>query len=116
MNTDGNLAALRAYEREQDALDDQDNALLKAQQELSNDLFDGYFEGNSACVDWIDDFMFDNIEVMNDLIDKMRESFMGKPADPRIAYKSAIGDVCDTLAAQQKTHEDIENERHECGL
>ena len=113
---DGNLASLRAYEREQDTLDDQDSALLAAQQELSNDLFDGYFEGNMACVDWIDDFMFDNIEVMNDLIDKMRESFMGKPADPRIAYKSAIGDVCDTLAAQQKTHEDIENERHECGL
>ena len=113
---DGNLAALRAYQREQDALDDQDNALIRAQQELSDDLFDGYFEGNSACVDCIDDFMFDNIEVIDNLLDKMRKSFMGRPADPRIAYKSAIGEVCDTLAAQQKTHEDIENERHECGL
>ena len=56
MNTDGNTAALNAYQREQDVLDDQDNALLAAQQELSNDLFDGYFEGNMACVDWIDDY------------------------------------------------------------
>ena len=113
---DGNTAALNAYQREQDTLDDQDNALLAAQQELSNDLFDGYFEGNGACVDSVEDFLFDNIDVMNNLLKKMRESFMGRPADPRIAYKSAIGEVCDTLAAQQKTHEDIDNERHECGL
>ena len=87
---DGNTAALNAYQREQDALDDQDNALLAAQQELSNDLFDGYFEGNMACVDSVEDFLFDNIDVMNNLLKKMRESFMGRPADPRIAYKSAI--------------------------
>ena len=116
MNTDGNLAALRAYEREQDALDDQDNALLKAQQELSNDLFDGYFEGNSACVDWIDETILDDEDTANNLLNKLRAQYPKPPADPRIAYKSAIGDVCDTLAAQQKTHEDIENERHECGL
>ena len=114
---DGNLASLRAYEREQDALEDQDNALLKAQQELSNDLFDGYFEGNSACVDWIDEVILDDEDTANNLLDKMRAQYL-KPlaANMRTAYSIIIIDVCDYLAAQQKTHEDIERERHECGL
>ena len=113
---DGNLAALRDYEREQDALDDQDEALRVAQQELSNDLFDGYFEGNSACVDWVDETILDDEDTTNNLLDKLRAQYMKPPADLRAAYSLIIIDVCDNLAAQQLTHEDIESERHECGL
>ena len=113
---DGNLAALNAYQREQDAIDDQDEALRVAQQELSNDLFDGYFEGNSACVDWIDEVILDDEDTANNLLDKLRAQYMKPPADLRAAYSLIIIDVCDNLAAQQLTHEDIEKERHECGL
>ena len=116
MNTDGNTAALNAYQREQDVLDDQDNALLAAQQELSNDLFDGYFEGNGACVDWIDETILDEEDTANNLLNKLRAQYLKPPADMRAEYSLIIIDVCDTLAAQQKTHEDIEKERHECGL
>ena len=116
MNTDGNLAALRAYEREQDALDDQDSALLAAQQELSNDLFDGYFTGNGACVDWVDETILDEEDTANNLLNKFRERYLKGAHGMRAEYSLIIIDVCDTLAAQQKTHEDIENERHECGL
>ena len=113
---DGNLAALNAYQREQDALDDQDEALRLAQQELSNDLFDGYFEGKSACVDWIDEVILDDEDTANNLLNKLRAQYMKPPTGLRAAYSLIIIDVCDTLAAQQKTHEDVERERHECGL
>ena len=113
---DGNTAALNQYQREQDALDDQDEALRAAQQELSNDLFDGYFEGNSACVDWIDEVILDDEDTANNLLDKMRAQYLKPLAGLRAAYSLIIIDVCDTLAAQQKTHEDVERERHECGL
>ena len=117
IDTDGNTAALNQYQREQDSLDDQDEALRVAQQELSNDLFDGYFEGNSACVDWIDEVILDDEDTANNLLDKMRAQYL-KPlaANMRTAYSIIIIDVCDYLAAQQKTLEDIEKERHECGL
>ena len=117
IDTDGNTAALNQYQREQDSLDDQDEALRVAQQELSNDLFDGYFEGNGACVDWIDEVILDDEDTANNLLDKMRAQYL-KPlaADMRTAYSIIIIDVCDYLAAQQKTHEDIERERYECGL
>ena len=117
IDTDGNTAALNQYQREQDSLDDQDEALRVAQQELSNDLFDGYFEGNGACADWIDEVILDDEDTANNLLDKMRAQYL-KPlaANMRTAYSIIIIDVCDSLAAQQKTHEDIEKERHECGL
>jgi len=116
MHTDGNTTALNQYQREQDALEDQDEALRVAQQELSNDLFDGYFEGNSACVDWIDEVILDDEDTANNLLDKMRAQYLKPLAGLRAAYSLIIIDVCDTLAAQQKTHEDVERERHECGL
>jgi hypothetical protein len=116
MHTDGNTTALNQYQREQDALEDQDEALRVAQQELSNDLFDGYFEGKSACVDWIDEVILDDEDTANNLLDKMRAQYLKPLAGLRAAYSLIIIDVCDTLAAQQKTHEDVERERHECGL
>ena len=117
IDTDGNTAALNQYQREQDSLDDQDEALRVAQQELSNDLFDGYFEGNGACADWINEVILDDEDTANNLLEKMRAQYL-KPlaADMRTAYSLIIIAVCDYLAAQQKTHEDIEKERHECGL
>ena len=116
MNTDGNTAALNAYQREQDVLDDQDNALLAAQQELSNDLFDGYFEGNMACVDWIDEVILDDEDTANNLLKALREKLMKPPSTLRDVYKAIIANICDELATDLKTHEDIEKERHECGL
>jgi len=113
---DGNLAALNAYQREQDALEDQDEALRVAQQELSNDLFDGYFEGNGACVDCVDETILDDEDTANNLLNKLRAQYMKPPTGLRAAYSLIIIDVCVTLATQQLTHEDIEKERHECGL
>jgi hypothetical protein len=117
IDTDGNTAALNQYQREQDSLDDQDEALRVAQQELSNDLFDGYFEGNGACSDWIDELILDEEDTANNLLNKLRAQYMKPPAaNMRTAYSIIIIDVCDHLAAQQKTHEDIERKRYECGL
>jgi hypothetical protein len=117
IDTDGNTEALNQYQREQDSLDDQDEALRAAQQELSNDLFDDYFEGNGACADWIDELILDEEDTANNLLNKLRAQYM-KPlaANMRTAYSTIIIDVCDHLAAQQKTHEDIERKRYECGL
>ena len=57
---DGNLAALRQYEREQDKLDQQEAELNRARAALAEDMIEAYFSGNQAVIDWItDDLMSD---------------------------------------------------------
>lgn len=50
MNTDGNLAALDAYLREQDALDEADRIYEEAKQELSDALYGAFYDGNPDVV------------------------------------------------------------------
>ncbi len=58
-STDGNLAALRAYEREQDALAAAEHAHEAAISELADDLFDAYITGDADVIDEVDDWLRD---------------------------------------------------------
>lgn len=58
-DVDGNLAALRVYEREQDELDRQDRALEDARSELAWDMVEAYFECNESMIEWVQDYVVD---------------------------------------------------------
>ena len=68
-NTDGNLAALNAYQREMDLLDDMDTALEIAQGELSDDLFEAYYKSNQDVIDEVKDYTEDAEVTRNLLIE-----------------------------------------------
>lgn len=59
INTDGNLAALNAYQREQDHLDDMDIGLEASQGELSDALFEAYYKSNQDVIDEVNDYLED---------------------------------------------------------
>lgn len=109
---DGNLAALRAYEREQDALDAADMALDEARQEFSNDLFDAYFGKNYAAIDEVDDSLTDT-DTMDNLLKKLRDNWTTDGMEFRTAYMKVVAETCDQIA---KGADDVDEFRREFGL
>ena len=122
-DTDGNLAALRAHEREQDALEAADLELEAAQVETANDLFDGYFTKNYAVIDEVNDALLDT-DTTDNLINKLREAgtaecqrpVMGRGCEVWPVYKNLIDAVCLEIAQRCKTMEELERFRLDMGV
>lgn len=85
-NFDGNLAALNIYQREQDLLDDQDNALEFARDEFADALFEAFFKSNIDVIDEVQDYLEDAEE----------------------SYKN-IEEACEHIASRYDDIEAVEN-------
>lgn len=113
-NTDGNLAALRAYEREQDALDAADMALDEARQEFSNDLFDAYFGKNYAVIDEVEELAAEE-DAINNLLKKLRDAYPSA-SGVTCAYRDFIAAICDEIAERAEDFAAVDNHRRDYGL
>jgi len=122
-NTDGNLAALNAYQREQDALEAADLELEAAQVETANDLYDAYFTNKQDVIDEVDDALTDTLTTGN-LINKLREAgtvecqrpVMGRGCELWDAYRKLIDAVCLEIAQRCETMEELERFRLDFNL
>lgn len=94
-NTDGNLAALRQYERELDEAERADEALREAQDEAADALFDAYVTGNKEVVDEVDARLCEP-EFDNCLADLCREYF-NRPQKLHDEYRELIIRVADNI-------------------
>lgn len=122
-NADGNLAALRAYEREQDDLEAADLHLEAQQVETANDLFDGYFTKNYAVIDEINQHLMD-ADASDNLINALRQAgtiecerpVMGRGCEVWSTYRKLIDAVCTEIAQGKKTIGDLERFRLDMGV
>jgi len=98
-NTDGNLAALNSYLREQDALDAQDEAERQERQEQADGMFDAYFEGDEEAVEELNDMIYSNADNQERLLEILRRNFDPSPANDGKAlqneYREFIIEMCD---------------------
>lgn len=92
IDTDGNLAALRAYEREQDLQDQADRALEEAKQSLADDLFDAYHEDNQDVILEVEDFLM-NEEHANTVLAALRNNLTRDGVALRTNYIKAVGQM-----------------------
>ena len=100
-NTDGNLAALRAYEREQDALADADQAHEAAISELADGLFDAYITGDADVIDEVDDWLRDypwTERVRAAMVKECELPVMGRGGFMYKAGQAAISEACEYVA------------------
>lgn len=117
---DGNTASLNQYQRHQDALADGEQHLEFMQQALSDDLFDAYVTKNYAVIDEINDALYGEDTV----VDQMREAMtkecerpvMGRGCEMYSAYLKIISEECDKLAKRCKTPDEFDRFRREFGL
>ncbi len=118
MNTDGNLAALRQYEREQDALEAADLNIEALQLSLAIDLFEAYATKNYAVIDEVNDSLTDT-DVTDNLINKLREAATKECKRPKMgrgcllysAYEKVVDLVCRDIAQRYTTEGEIEAAR-----
>ncbi len=123
MNTDGNLAALHQYEREQDALEAAGLNIEALQLSLSIDLFEAYVTKNHAVIDEVNDSLTDS-DVIDNLIDKLREAVTEECKRPEMgrgcllysAYEKVVDEVCRDIAGRYTTGGEIEAARKEFEL
>src|SRR5690554_5647829 len=100
-NTDGNLAALRTYEREQDALAADDQAHEAAISELADDLFDAYITGDADVVDEVDDWLRDYLwteRIRAAMVKECELPVMGRGGFMYKAGQAAISEACEAIA------------------
>lgn len=103
-NTDGNLAALRAYEREQDELYEADMALERAQNELADDLFDAYITGDQDVIDEVDDYLASypwTKRVRAAMVKECELPVMGRGGFMYKLGQQAISEACEYVAKQR---------------
>lgn len=102
IDTDGNLAALRGYEREQDRLEAQDEAERQARQDISDSLFDAYATGNSEVVDEV----HARLEDFDSLLPRLQKAMqlectrpvMGRGPEIYDALLKLVSEACDDMA------------------
>src|SRR5690554_2603845 len=100
-NTDGNLSALRAYEREQDALAAAEQAYEDAGSELADDLFDAYITGDQDVIDEVDDWLRDypwTERVRAAMAKECELPVMGRGGFMYKAGQAAISEACEAIA------------------
>lgn len=100
-NTDGNLAALSAYEREQDALYAADQAHEQAISELADDLFDAYITGDADVIDEVDDWLRDypwTERVRAAMAKECELPVMGRGGFMYKIGQAAIREACEAIA------------------
>jgi hypothetical protein len=100
-NTDGNLAALRSYEREQDALAAADQAHEDAISELADELFDAYITGDADVIDEVDDWLRDypwTDRVRAAMVKERELLVMGRGGAMYKMGQAAISEACEAIA------------------
>ena len=105
-NTDGNLAALAAYEREQDALAAADEALEQAQAGLSDGLFEAYFNGKENAVLEVNDQLTE--EQYPDRLIELNREYFNRPIEYHDQYREMIIEICDQIANGYDDIEEVE--------
>lgn len=103
-NTDGNLAALRAYEREQDALHEAEQAHESAISELADDLFDAYITGDQDVIDEVDEYLREYPwaeRVRAAIVKECELPVMGRGGFMYKAGQAAISEACEYVAKQR---------------
>lgn len=115
MNTDGNLAALRTYERQQDAIAEGDAHLESLQQALADDLFDAYLSNNFAVIDEVDDALR-GVDTLDNMLKQLRDSWTRDGMALRAAYMKVIGAVCEDIAKGRTTPDEFDRFRREFDL
>ena len=119
-NVDGNMSALNAYQREQDALADGDEHLERLQQELADDMFDAYVTGNSNVIDEVDDALASHdtmIELMRKAMTKeCQRPVMGRGCEVYDTYWKLLDSVCLDIAKRCSTPDEFDKFRVEYGL
>lgn len=122
MNTDGNLAALHQYERDQDALESAGLIIEALQLSLAIDLFEAYVTKNYAVIDEVNDSLTDT-DTTDNLINKLREAATEECKRPKTArgcllysaYEKVVDSVCRDIAGRYTTESEIEAARKEYG-
>lgn len=120
-NTDGNLAALRTYEREQDALQAADDYRQRLRQDLADDLFDKYVEGDEDIIMEVDERL---LEMDEEMFFKLRRAMMKecrKPVSDRgsdiyEAYWKLIDAACLEMVDSVEDDDDAYRMRNEYGI
>lgn len=111
-NTDGNLAALRQYECQQDKIYQAEERLETARQELADDLFDGYMSDNYSVIDEVDARMVASRDTIDNLLKKLRDNFTTDCQAMRTQYMKIIACVCEEIAGEYddmaKAYKDFE--------
>ena len=119
-NTDGNLAALNAYQREQDAIADGEEYLERLQQELADDMFDAYVTGNSNVIDEVDDALASDerkIVLMRKAMTKeCQRPVMGRGCELYETYWKLLDSVCLDIAKRCTTPDEFDKFRREFEL
>ena len=118
MNTDGNLAALNAWQRDQDAIEAGDLHLEKLQQELADDIYDAYITGNENAVNEVEDALTD-AKTMANLLGRLRAAMekesqrpvMGRGCEVYDTYWRLLDAVCLDIAKRSTTPEKMDQAR-----
>jgi len=103
-NTDGNLAALNAHQREQDELAAADQAHEAAISELADDLFDAYITGDQDVIDEVDDWLRDypwTERVRAAMVKECELPVMGRGGFMYKMGQAAISEACEYVAKQR---------------
>src|SRR6056297_1268609 len=100
---DGNLAALRKYEREQDKLDQQEIELTRARAALAEDMIEAYFNGNQAVVDWITD------DLMSDYYKAVEAALRQAVTDPQFDIRAFWRDLVTKYIEDDSETDDLDS-------
>ena len=109
---DGNTHALNEYQKQVDEASASEIELEEDQLDLSNDVFEGYFNHNYAVIDEVESRLADE-DMVNVLMKSLRDSLSIEGKDIRSQYVKVVSDVCDELAKEKKDLASIEKFREE---
>jgi len=111
-NTDGNLAALNAYQREEDAYADAEDRIERLKQEFLDGCYSAIIEGNKEAVEVYEDWVSENPEVFTRLL---REAQSSKKIDNELFMQ--LSDWCfDEYLGEDCTADDIDTSARSLGL
>jgi hypothetical protein len=122
-NTDGNLAALNAWQREQDEIEAGELHLEKLQQELADDIYDAYITGSENAVNEVEDALTDT-QTMGNLLGRLRAAMekecqrpvMGRGGEVYDTYWRLLDAVCLDIAKRCTTPDELDQARRFYGV
>lgn len=115
-NIDGNTAAINRKLREEDNLAAQEQQLEEAVEKLADDLFEAYFDDNSAVVDEVFDSIVNTDDIVTPLLDDLRANFTQDGYAMRTVYRKRIAQACEAIAGRCQDMEKVERYYREFGL
>lgn len=120
-NTDGNLAALRQYEKEQDRLDSIDREVERLKGDMADSLFTEYHKGNPHVTVDVIDSMLETDEFAHDMLNQIRECYADEFADNRAQrikslYEQYVSKACESIADRYDNIEDFDKAYKNFGI